>query len=147
MMPQRPKSIVQFELIYWAVILLGLINTALGWSDMIASVQVQRMIAQVGSASVYATVLFGVVLQLLLWYFVARRGSVIAKWIFVLLTAATILFSVPTLLGGTSGSVAMTVINIALVVLQLVAVVLLFRADARDWFGEGVGEDEADPAA
>ena len=67
--------------------------------------------------------------------------------IFVLLTAATILFSVPTLLGGTSGSVAMTVINIALVVLQLVAVVLLFRADARDWFGEGVGDDEADPAA
>lgn len=143
-MPLRPKSIVQFELVYWAIILLGLVNTALGWSDMLASVQVQRMIAQVGAASVYISVLFGVGLQLLLWYFIARRGSVIAKWIFVILTAATLLFTIPGLVSGGDGAPLIAVINVALAVLQVIAIVLLFRADARAWFGEGLDEDEGE---
>lgn len=142
-MPQRPKSIVQFELVFWAVILLGLVNTALGWGDMIASVQVQRMIAQVGEASVYITILFGLVLQLLLWYFVARRGSVVAKWIFVVLTVATILFTAPALFSGGGGTILIAVINVALIVLQVIAIILLFRGDARPWFGEDESAAEA----
>lgn len=141
-MPVRPKSIVQFELVYWAIILLGLINTALSWSDMMASVEVQRMIAQVGMASVYVTASIGLGIQLLLWYFIARRGSVIAKWILVVLTVIGLVTSALGLANGDTMTLT-AIIGVMLMVLQVVALVLVFRPDTRPWFGEDAGDEAA----
>ncbi|MES2755395.1 MAG: hypothetical protein V4659_12100 [Pseudomonadota bacterium] len=133
----RPKSIVQFEYIYWGIIALGLLSTALSWNDMLASVQIQRMMAQVGSASVYGTVVIGLLIQLALWYFIARRGSVVAKWIFVLVTVAFgivgTLWSFATV-GAPNPLIA--VVGVATVILEIIAIVLLFRPDTPAWFGE-----------
>lgn len=136
-MPPRPKSIVEFERVYWAIIALGLASTALNWSDMMSSVSVQRMMATIGTASVYVTALIGFGIQLLLWYFIARRGSVGAKWIFVVLTGIGLVTSALALARGGEGETAiLAVIGVILLVLQIVAIVLLFRPDTRAWFGE-----------
>ena len=69
-----------------------------------------------------------------LWYFVTRRASIIAKWIFVLLIVlATAGVGVSLyyhlLPPGIRGMLATITIG-----LEIVCVVLLFRPDARAWF-------------
>lgn len=137
-MPVRPKSIVQFEQVYWAIIALGLVSTALGWSDMMATVNVQRMTAQVGMAPVYIMIAIGLGIQLALWYFIARRGSAIAKWVFVVLTIFSLGSGALALFGAVMASVFTLagLIGVVLLVLQVYALMLLFRADTKPWFGE-----------
>lgn len=132
----RPKSIDQFSMVYLAVIVVGLVSTALSWNDMLAQVSVQRMMAQFGSASVYAVAVIGVLIQALLWYFIARRGSVVAKWIFVVLTVLAILSSLWGLAMAGAASMVIGVLGVATIVLQAIAIWLLFRPDTPAWFGE-----------
>lgn len=132
----RPKSIDQFAWVYAAVIGAGLVSTALSWNDMLAQVSVQQMIARFGAATVYVVAGIGLTIQLLLWYFIARRGSVIAKWIFVILTVFAILTGVWSLFTADAASTAIAVIGVATLVLQAVALWLVFRPDTRAWFGE-----------
>lgn len=138
-MPIRPKSIIQFEQVYWAIIVLGLVSAALGWSDMMASVQVQQSVAHFGMGMVYGPIVLGILVQLLLWYFIARRGSVVAKWIFVVLSGLGVVFSLFSLVTKGSPSIPVGVIDVALLVLQVIAIMLVFRPDTRPWFGENAG--------
>lgn len=132
----RPKSIDQFALVYAVVIIAGLISTAISWSDMLAQVSVQRMMAQFGAASVYIIAVIGVLIQLLLWYFISQRGSVIAKWIFVVLTGLSVLSGLWGLASGGAETAVIGVIGVAMLVLQGIAISLLFRPDTPAWFGE-----------
>ncbi len=135
-MPVRPKSIVQFDYVYLAVIALGLVSSALSWEALLATGSVKEMVAKLGMAPLYATILFVTALQLLLWYFIARRGSVIAKWVFVIYVGAILLFSGYSLASYGAISTAIGVISVAAIVLQAIAIWLLFRPDTAEWFGE-----------
>jgi hypothetical protein len=135
-MPVRPKSIVQFDYIYLAIIALGLVGSALSWDELLASVSVQRMVAQMGTAPLYGTILVVTLLQLLLWYFIARRGSVVAKWVFVVYAGASLVFSAYSLAVNGAISAAVGVVSVATLVLQAIAIWLLFRPDTPAWFGE-----------
>ena len=137
-MPIRPKSIVQFDWIYLVIIALGIVGIALGWNETMSTVQVQQMVARLGTAWVYVPLALGIAIQLLLWYFIARRGSVVAKWIFVILTAIGVLFSAVKIATGGVASPISNVIEVTLLVLQVIAISLLFRPDVRGWFGETV---------
>lgn len=137
----RPKSIEQFALVYGAVIVLGLISTWLAWGDMLSQAAVQQMIAQFGESSVLVIAGAGVLMQALLWYFISQRGSVVAKWIFVILTGLAIITG---LFGIASAGLAMNlngVIGLLLLVLQAVAMWLVFRSDTHDWFGETYADE------
>lgn len=138
----RPKSIEQFALVYAAVIIAGLVSTALSWNDMLAQVSVQRMMAQFGSASVYVVAAIGLLIQLLLWYFITRRGSVVAKWIFIVLTGLALCSGLWGLVMSGATSVVIGVLGAAMLILQAIAIWLLFRPDTPAWFGED-GEVDA----
>lgn len=146
-MPIRPKSIVQFDYVYLVVIALGLVSSALSWDDLMAMVSVQEMVAKLGMAPIYGTLLFVTGLQLLLWYVVARRGSVVGKWIFVIYTAAVLVFSGYSLALNGAISPAVGVVSVALLVLQAIAIWLVFRPDTPPWFGEDADDVEDGPAA
>jgi hypothetical protein len=89
------------------------------------------------------TIIVGLAIQMLLWYFIARQPSVVAKWIFVVLLALNVLgviFNAMT--GAALGDITMILTVLALV-LRGLAAWMLFRLDARIWFGEDVPEGNA----
>lgn len=135
----RPKSTDRFALVYGIIIIAGLVSTWLSWDAMMAQASVQQMVARFGTAPVYASAVVGVLIQLLLWYFIVQHASVVAKWIFVVLTVLAIASS---LWGFAKVGIVLTpvaLIGLALLVLQAVAIWLLFQPDANVWFD---GEDE-----
>ena len=76
----RPKSIELFEKVYLGAIALGLVNTFLSWSQVNAMLADPRMqSAGVGNGTLVFGVVVGVLIPILLWYFIARRASNVAK--------------------------------------------------------------------
>lgn len=136
----RPVSIVNFERCYLAGIVLGLIGTALSWNTVIAQSSANPGVAQLGPNFVPAMIggfaVIGVGIQLLLWYFAARKGAVAAKWIITAFFAIGLLFRLISLAKGTFPLDAIGITAAIGTVLGAAAVWFLFRPDARPWFGE-----------
>lgn len=139
---ERPQSIATFERCYLGAVALGLVNNALNWNNM------QEQMAATPNSELLpvwflpATIGFGVLIALLLWYFVARRASVVAKWIVVVFFAIGLL-GLPGIINGvTTGLVAplMGILALVALTLQTMAVWMLFRPDAKLWFaGQDTG--------
>ncbi|HVF92826.1 MAG TPA: hypothetical protein VM900_00775 [Sphingomonas sp.] len=142
----RPPSIVKFEYCYLGAWALGLINTAINWSRYQQMAQVQQANAAVGSWYLPTIIGVGILIPLILWYFVARRASVIAKWIVVVFAALAVSGAVFTLLVASFATGIGAMLALGGYALQVAAAWLLFRPDAKAWFGErdgDVGEDLA----
>jgi hypothetical protein len=133
---QRPQSIVTFERCYLGAIALGLANNAFNWSNM------QEQMAATPNSELLpdwflpATIGVGLVITLLLWYFVARRGSVVAKWILVVFFAIGLLGLPAIITGMSTGLITplMAIVGLATLALNAVAVFMLFRPDTKPWF-------------
>ncbi|THD35294.1 MAG: hypothetical protein E7773_12690 [Sphingomonas sp.] len=132
----RPKSIVTFEYCYLGSILLGVVNAAMTWKDVNGTVEAAQTRAMLGDWFMPLAMVFGLTISLLLWYFTARSASVVAKWVVVVffgLSLAGFLFTLA--LGSRPDGIA-GILSVAVLVLNAVAVWMLFRPDARAWFGE-----------
>ena len=131
----RPKSIIRFEWAYLASVVIGAANTALTWSDAMSTVEAANTREMFGPWFVPLITVFGFTISLLLWYFTARTASNVARWVLVAFFALGLTsFAVTWLWGipptGVSGALA-----IVTLVLNAVAVLLLFRPDSARWFG------------
>ena len=142
---QRPPSIVNFERLYLGSIALGLVNTAIGWQARQDVLAANRAVA--GNPQVQATLawllplvtVIGLAISLLLWFLVARRGSVVAKWIVTVFAGIGVLTAIGvilTLVRGLSPSLIVSVLGLVTTALSVAAAAMLFRADALPWFGE-----------
>ena len=136
----RPNSIIQFERFYLAAIGVDVVNTILSWTDWQERALLHPQM--LGEMTLPVTTAIGFAVSLLLWFLIARRRSNVAKWLltlFVLLALVWTVYAIP--MGryalGLSG-----LLGVFSTVLQAYAVWLLFRADARRWFG-GVQESAA----
>ena len=142
---QRPPSIVSFERLYLGSIVLGLVNTAIGWKareDLLnanpavaGNPQAQAMLAWMLPA---ATVV-GLAISLLLWFLVARKASLVAKWIVTVFAGFGAIGAIGvlwTLVRGLSPSLLVSVVGLVTTGLSIAAAAMLFRPDARLWFGE-----------
>ena len=144
----RPKSIVLFERLFVFDILLGLASGAwawMHWSDMIPAGSPPQVVAMM-PAIMAGSLIGGIVINLLLLFFIARKGAEVAKWIFVVLFAIG-LWSVAR--GFMSPTVRMPVLTHVLVVVQMLiqafCVWLVFRPDTVAWFkGERAPRDLTD---
>lgn len=133
----RPQSIVNFERIYILSIILSIVAAFVGWDTMMANPAVQRF----GPNFVWITEAVSLIIMLLLLYFIARRASVVAKWIFVILFLLGLIGFLMQL-GTLFQTGILGIIQIVQIVLQAIAVYLLFRPDARAWFADGRGGEE-----
>ena len=142
----RPKSIELFEKVYLGAIALGLVNTFLSWSQVNAMLADPRMqSAGVGNGTLVFGVVVGVLIPILLWYFIARRASNVAKWIYVVLTALGV-FSFLSSLANPLVPKGLTMIVGALsVLLQVYGAWLLFRPDAAAWLESKGAIGSGDP--
>ena len=128
----RPISIVNFERCYLGAFVIGVLNTAFSWSDTRERMAAQEQV--LGTWFMPLTLLIGFAITLLIWYFIARRASVVAKWIatvFLVLGWIGLLISFAT---GNFPHGIPAVLSIVATILQTVAIYLLFKPDAEAWF-------------
>ena len=138
----RPTSIVLFERLFLLSLAIALVNGFLQYDALVAQVGNDPALAQLGwgSGAILVVMAISLLIPLLLWYFIARRASNIAKWILVVMTLLGLLFV--NLDPGQLGSLA-GIASLAVTILQLVAIVLLFRPDARAWLSDDADDAEA----
>lgn len=140
----RPRSIVLFDWLYLGSLLGSLLSAPLSYSKLgEMSDSDPALAAMAGSIGTFFFVSMGIALgiSLLLWFFVSRKASNIAKWILVAFTAIGVVGLVPSLQEPMFGGTQLA-ITIVLTLLQVVAAALLFRPDAREWFE---GKPPVDP--
>lgn len=141
----RPQSIIMFERLLFAAMALSVINFFVGYDAMIEQLEREPAMQQVGLGGGFMTVsmVVGVAIYLLLWFFIARKASTVAKWILVVLTGLGVLSFFGTLATGQVPFDLNLLLGILYYVLNVAAMVYLFREDAVRWFK---GEATADPA-
>lgn len=134
----KPRSIRWFELLFLGSLLLTLIATALIWPALLDQAAAQAGGASLGEGTLAVIAGVGVAIvsaiMLVLWYFVARRGSTIAKWVLVLFTGYNLYSLIGSVQAGAPVATPPVLISGAALLLQVVAVALLFLPDARAWF-------------
>jgi hypothetical protein len=142
----KPESIRRFDLFFLASLALLVVGFFISFDASVAAIQAETAArgAQVGGSGL-AIGLFVVVLaiELLLWFFVSRKGVSIAKWLLVVLLIID-LFGLPSLVSG--ALTAPKIVSLLRIALEAVAIAFLFKADARAWFG-GASDEDPDPAA
>lgn len=141
---QRPPSIVRYEQFYIASFVLGLVASAVNWQGRTAQLAASPALANLQWLAPVSLVI-SIVIAATLWYFTARRPSAAAKWVVVVFAALSVLGiggNILTLVRG--GPLVAVLLGIAVSLLYITAAVLLFKPDAKLWFGEKVnGEDIA----
>ena len=138
----RPKSIVNFERLVLLYLVIGLIYAYLVWDQTMASLQDQG--AALGSGTIMTIQAITVALYLLLVWFISRKGSPVAKWIYVVLSSLSLILG----LVGIQQTIALGTLPLILSVIQyvliLVTIWLLFQSDAKAWFSDGRGGVDSD---
>jgi len=142
----RPPSIVLFEKLYVAVIVIGLAAVALSWSSISAMASNQPGVpAAVGSSILVGALIFGFLVPILLLYFIARRASTVAKWIFVVLAAFSLYSFVSGLANPPVAGTLFLAVNAVSTLLTLYCAWLLFKPDAKAWLDSKGANAPADP--
>lgn len=134
----RPRSIAIFEIAYLAALAISLAGPFLIWPALTVSVAEQAHVGA-GAAGVVNGVLIGGILiaaalGLLLWWFVARRGSNVARWIAVVLLGYSLVSSAFGLAGFGGALDLLGALSLLGMVFTAVALATLFMPDARAWF-------------
>jgi hypothetical protein len=132
-----------FDRLYLTALLLGIVGGVLNWQATSAFLANNPAIEALGTGLVYGIVVGSVVvglgINLLLWYFISRRASNAARWIWVVLLVVGLPGTVRTVSGATGMVLPLAGRGILIinVLLQLAAAAMLFRPDARAWFASG----------
>ncbi len=138
----RPQSIRYFDYLFLGGMVLGILNTVFSFGETMAIVAADPATQALGDPLVFIvfTLVFSFGINLLLWFFISRKKSTIAKWILVVFMAIGVL-GMPSSLATLSTIPATIAVVITLI--QLAAIIMLFRADAKAWFASK-GQPEAD---
>ena len=125
----RPRSIILFERVVILGVLLGMAGSVLNWGRTLAVVRQFGF----GAGFIIGVQAASIMLVLLLLYFIARKASTVAKWIFVVLVLLGVLNIVRS--AGLLFSMGPSAfLSIAQMLAQLFALWLLFRPDSVAWF-------------
>ncbi len=139
----KPPSIARFEQLYWASVVIGLVNTALNWKVSQALLAANPLLAN-AHWFLPAAQIVGIAIAVLLWFFIVRRPSVVAKWVQVVIAALGafgLLSALFMLAMGRAPLGLQVVLGLVANILYIAAAVMLFKPDAKAWFGEGLDED------
>lgn len=143
----KPPSITRFEQFYWGSVAIGLLNAALNWQTSKALLAANPVLANAGWI-LPVTQIVGLVIAVLLWFFIARRPSVVAKWIQVVFAGFSVLGLLRAVFMLAMGRAPLSlpvVVGLVASILYIAAAVMLFKPDAKAWFGEGLDEDFDEP--
>lgn len=140
----RPQSIVMFERLFLASLVLSVLSFLMDYGTMTEMMQNDAAARQLGLGTGFmvTVAVVGYALYLLLWYLIARRASNLAKWILVVFVALGVI----TLLGTLSSTWTVSkIIGLAVYALEIAAIVHLFRPDAKAWLSDKGAADATTP--
>lgn len=135
----RPQSIVRFDQLYLVLIAIGLIGFGVNWESAMAQIGANPGLSRLGrngTGLLIGMYAFSVAISLLLWFFVSRRASNVARWILAVLTVYG-LISLPFTLFFSPLPLPSLVVAVVSAALQIAIVWCLFRPDAAAWFRHG----------
>ena len=115
----RPKSMMWFDIAFLGSLVAQGASLAVAWE------------ANRGQLPVFGT---GIAVSLLLWFFVSHWGSNVARWLLALLVGAQVLVTASALLSAAFWSSPGGLLIALSLVLQVAAIVFLFRPETRPWF-------------
>jgi Na+-transporting NADH:ubiquinone oxidoreductase subunit NqrB len=132
----KPVSIIFFDRLFLGSLILGVLNFLFAWNDVSEKLASMPEFAAMGFGSgfIIGTFAVGMIINLIIWYFISVRASKIAKWILVVFFAIGLLSMLSNLsnpLGPQGLSLGIAIIITAI---QGAAVYMLFRPDAAAWF-------------
>jgi len=129
----RPASIVMFERLFLASLVLSLVGVIIGFDGMVDQLASEPGTAELGLGGGFlaGAMAVGFAISLLLWFYIAHKASNVAKWILIVL-AAFGLISLPAMLTGPWD--ATVLLGLASYALEIAALIYLFRDDAKAWF-------------
>lgn len=130
----RPRSIVQYEQIYIASIVVGLLSLAVVWPVLTSQFAATSLPSGLIGGIALGAALFGIAINLLLLWLTARKANEVARIIVAIFFVIGILSGLRTALTGNApGLIGVT--TIVQIVLEGVMLYLLFvPADAKAWF-------------
>ncbi len=131
----RPASIVNFERVVLLSLALGLIGAYLIWDQTMQTASAAGM----GSGTLVTIQAVTIGLYLLLLYFIARKGSPVAKWIYVALAVLGLVVGVAGFQQTMQYGTLPLIITIIQYALTLYSLYLLFRPDSKAYFADGRG--------
>ena len=134
----RPQSLVWFDRLYLGSLAVAMVSSAARFSDSQKLLVKNGSTAVLGSSFLFITLGFSWAINLLIWYFISRRGSNIARWIWTVMMGFSLLALPVSLMQYSSGMLtASRLITMALTYgLNIGAVYCTFRADAKPWFAK-----------
>ena len=139
----RPQSIVLFERLFLASLAVDAIFTAVTYDESVRALAADPQMQQLGLGGgfVIGLVVARLAFYLLLWFLIARKAVNAAKWILVVCAAIGVATMLPVLTHASYGTA--TLASLAAELLELAAIVFLFRADATAWLKGGHAADPA----
>jgi hypothetical protein len=141
----RPKAIVFFEFFYVAAIAIGIIQRFASLPSTVrtfATLNSDIGIEASPASLVYGTMAITFFFYVVLWFFIARRASKLAKWIYVgIFVFASTMNVLAAARGNVSANPAILVFLLVSII-QAAAVAALFTPHAREWFD---GKRAVDP--
>ena len=129
----RPQSIIRFERIFFVYWIAGIIGSVLLWQYRLAVFYATPGSAMFSKSLPAWVAAIGFAVQLLLWWLIARVGSAVAKWVYVVLIACAAVALVASLSMPLAPPIQLTGLIAGLLVLRIAAAAMLFRTDAVDW--------------
>jgi hypothetical protein len=139
---QQPESIERFEQLFFVRFVLGIVVAIYTWNDNVERFHQSPLADRMGDGVLYIVSAFSITISLLLWFFIARRGSEVAKWIYIVLFGFSLLsllaFLAPLPEGAPRFTLITQVSTVVGLALTAASVWFLFRPDTRAWFNKGV---------
>jgi hypothetical protein len=133
-MPARPRSIVLFD---WFSLSARIISTLpSGYEHLFGYLnrKTDPELDAVGLAIYYVLIFSPVVPPLLLWFFISRKASNMAKWLLSAFVAYEAVAVILNQLSPTPVFTGFELVLLGVVAFDVVAIVMLYRPDARKWF-------------
>ena len=127
----KPKSITLFNRLNLAATLVGIFNILVHYGALRDS----AISKGASPAGPFLGVLLLVLSYLIFWFFIYRRSSNAAKWVFVVVTAVSAAMIPLKLAEVIAVGQIYAVIDGTAFALQLAATAMLFRADSKVWLG------------
>lgn len=133
----RPTSIVFFERLFFAAILIEIVNAGVSFDSALAQLRAMPTLARynIGSGLMISGLAFSFLVQLCFWYWIAFKASNLARWIAVARYGLSLLKI--TALVGSMQAIGLLAFSLSLVayILRGAAVACLLLPDNADWFG------------
>lgn len=141
----RPRSIRRFELFWWGSTLFWAIGTRLAWNRNQGKLLADARTRGVAEWGQWFWIVVTLSLTALAWWLVARRASAAGKWLVAAWAALTGALAAARLFSLTAGRTLHPLSESAYMltaVLAIAAAAVLFRDDARAWFGDVTGGEK-----